>query len=125
LSERSLGVLVVDDEPGVRDLVSLCLRDAGFTVWPCRSGAEAVATYRDHQAEIDVVLLDVQMRSPDGPQILADLQLLNPTVRCVFMSGSTGRYDPQDLLDMGACRVLQKPFSLAALVEAIRAAAAG
>jgi CheY-like chemotaxis protein len=123
LSASRCQVLVAEDEPGVLQLVSLALHEAGFTVLPCRTGAEAVAAYQVHHAAVAVALLDVQMAYPDGPQTLALLQEINPSVPCVFMSGSTGRYDPQELLALGACQVLQKPFSLADLVAAVRQAA--
>jgi CheY-like chemotaxis protein len=112
-------ILVADDEPAILDLVTLCLHRAGFGVVPCRSGIEAVAAYRKRHRTIAAALLDVQMPAPDGPHTLALLHGVNPSLPCVFMSGSTGRYDVQDLFDLGASCVLQKPFALTDLVDAV------
>ncbi len=71
-----------------------------------------------------VVLLDVQMPEMDGPQTLSALRAVAPDVRCVFMSGNTGRYSPEELRALGGSRMLQKPFkSMDHLIEILRAAA--
>jgi CheY-like chemotaxis protein len=103
-------VLVVEDEPGVLRMLGLALRHAGFTVRLASSGAEAVWLYEQEGNCIDVVLLDVQMPGLDGPQTLARLRQLNPNVHALFMSGYTGKYTPEELLALGASRVLAKPF---------------
>jgi CheY-like chemotaxis protein len=109
------GILIVDDEPAVRGLLQAWLPRRGFQVWVAADGAEACELYRQHAAAVDLVLLDVRMPSLDGPQTLAALQALNPTVRCCFMSGHAGGYSETDLLRRGALRVLAKPFALAEL----------
>jgi len=61
------------------------------------------------------VLLDVRMPEMDGPQTLAALRSINPEVRCCFMSGHTGDYSAEQLLELGASHVFQKPFGLSEL----------
>src|SRR5207253_1417370 len=107
-TEQRPGVLVVDDEPAVRTLLQLSLGHHGFTVWSAAGGKAAVELYRQHQAEIAVALLDVQMPGLDGPWTLIALRQINPQVRCCFMSGHTGEYDAETLLDLGAVHVFQK-----------------
>jgi CheY-like chemotaxis protein len=97
----SRGILVVDDEPQVRRLLGLALRAQGSTVWSAAGGEEALAVYARRSGEIDLVLLDVRMPLLDGPRTLAVLQRLNPAVRCCFMSGATGQYTAEDLLQRG------------------------
>jgi two-component system OmpR family response regulator len=105
------GVLVVEDEPAVLQMLGVALRQYGFTVRPAGSGEEAVRLYQEHPGGIDVALLDVQMpRGMDGPQTLDALRRLDPCLPAVFMSGNTGRYSEEDLLGRGAARVFQKPF---------------
>jgi CheY-like chemotaxis protein len=113
------GVLVVDDEPQVRQPLQLVLAREGFPVWSAPSGRAAVEFYRRNQGLIGAVLLDVKMPGLDGPATLAALRQLNPHVRALFVSGDAGEYTPEALLGMGADAVLQKPFDLVEVCQAV------
>jgi CheY-like chemotaxis protein len=117
---RVPGVLVIDDEPGVRSLLQAALPRYGFQVFSAASGSEALALYSEHRTEIAAVLLDVQMPGLDGPQTLRTLQAIDPQVRCCFMSGNLGNYNEEELLDLGAALVIPKPFRLAEVIEALQ-----
>ena len=84
-----------------------------------RVGCEqAVRLFRENQREVGVLLLDVQ---PDGPAALAAVRAIDPTVPAVFMTGNPGNYSAEDLLAMGAAKVLPKPFrSLPELAQILR-----
>jgi CheY-like chemotaxis protein len=112
-------VLVVEDESAVGEMLELALRRFGFRVRLAGSGRQALEVYRRHANTIDVILLDVQMPELDGPATLAALRHLNLSAPVVFMSGDTGRYAEEDLLAWGAARVLQKPFWLDQLGQAL------
>jgi CheY-like chemotaxis protein len=116
---RKYGILAVDDEEGVRGVLGIGLRQLGFAVWLAAGGREALDLYRRHREAIDVVLLDVRMPSPDGPQTLAALQELNPRIRCCFLSGDLGGYTEERLRNLGAATVLDKPFRLAEIAQAL------
>jgi two-component system, OmpR family, response regulator len=122
---EKLGVLVVDDEHMVRIMVQLGLERSGFDVWLARSGREAIDLYRRHTEEIAVVLLDVRMPGLDGPHTLEVLRELNPEVPACFMSGDTGTYEPEELLQRGAAYVIAKPFHLDDLANILRLMAHG
>jgi CheY-like chemotaxis protein len=115
-------LLVVDDEAGIRRVLSLALPRAGFEVRLAASGREAVEAYRVYWRDIDLVLLDVLMPGGlDGPQTLAALREINPDVRCCFMSGHTAHYPVHKLLALGAADLLFKPFAnLADLRQTLR-----
>jgi CheY-like chemotaxis protein len=122
LTGRSPVVLVVDDYPPVVEMLAMALRTAGFVVWSAVGGEQAVRLFERHRDSIDLVLLDVAMSGMDGPQTLAALRRIDPVVRCVFMSGNTGRYSQAELLALGAVLVLGKPFaSVFGLAETLRA----
>ena len=110
LSPEAPGVLVVDDDDLLRNLMSIVLQRRGFTVWTAASGAEALAAYQEHGPQIAVVLLDVRMPVQDGPATLAQLRQLNPELCCCFMSGHAGEYTLDDLLACGATHCFDKPF---------------
>jgi two-component system OmpR family response regulator len=116
LSSRPRGVLVIDDTEAVRGFLGAALEGAGFAVWLAPSGREGAALYLAHRAAIDVVLLDVRMPVWDGPATLAALRTLDPEVTCCFMSGDTGQYTQEQLLDLGAAALVQKPFRLVDLL---------
>ena len=110
---RPPGVLLVDDEPFIRDVVSLALRRVGFAVLTAASGGEAVEVFRSHRGDVDVVLLDMVMPGLDGPATLAELEQVSPDVRCCLMSGGA---TPED----GRARAIRKPFQMAELVRVLR-----
>lgn len=114
------GVLVVDDDHLVRIMLQLGLERNGFDVWLATNGREAIDLYRAHREEIAVVLLDVRMPGLDGPATLDAMRRLNPEVRACFMSGDTGDYEPNDLLQRGGARVVAKPFLLDELANILR-----
>src|SRR5262249_12014564 len=106
---RRPGVLVVDDQEGVRGVVGARLRQEGFAVWLAPDGWEAIDLCRSLRGAIDLVLPDVRMPGLDGPATLTALRGLNPQVRCCFLSGDLGGYAEGELRDLGAA-VLLRPF---------------
>jgi CheY-like chemotaxis protein len=116
---RRCGILVVDDEPCLREVLSLGMREQGFAVWLAADGLEALDQYRRHRETIDVVLMDVCMPGLDGPHALAALQELDPWIRCCFMSGDLGSYTEARLCDLGAAAVLRKPFQLVEVIQVL------
>jgi CheY-like chemotaxis protein len=104
-------VLVVDDELAVLGMLDFALRYHAFTVRRATGGEEALRVFQTYRDTVAVVVLDVQMPGMDGPQTLAGLRAIHPDVRCVLMSGHTGRYSAEDLRALGVAHILQKPFS--------------
>jgi CheY-like chemotaxis protein len=114
------GVLVVDDDERVRSRLGSALRRHGCTVYLAANGREAVDIYERHLKGIGLVLLDVQMPHLDGPQTLAALRRLNPRVFCCFLSSRSDRRTAEELLRLGAARVLHKPVGEAELERVCR-----
>ncbi len=118
-------VLVVDDDPGVRQVLAAALRAPDFAVYLASNGAEAIIQFSCHHHAIHLVLLDVRMGGMDGPQTLLALQKIDPDVRCCFMSGDVGNYSEVNLLALGAVRVFPKPFgNLRVFVDELKVVAA-
>jgi CheY-like chemotaxis protein len=116
----ALGVLVVDDDDLLLNLIARVLKGCGFLVWTASSGAEAINVYQQHRQEIDVVLLDVRMPGQDGPTTLARLRQINPSLCCCFMTGHSGDYTPDDLRAFGARCCFDKPFRLEDVAQTLR-----
>jgi CheY-like chemotaxis protein len=121
---RPPGVLLVDDEPSVRDVLRIALGQVGFRVWAAASGAMAVALFEANRAGIDVALLDVRLPGMDGPQTMAALRRLEPGLPCCFMSGSLGERGRQSLRAAGARHVFAKPLDLDEVARVLREVAA-
>jgi CheY-like chemotaxis protein len=109
---RPYGVLVVDDDEQVRNVLDIWLRHRGYRVWLAGSGQQAIDLYTFHAHALDLVLLDARMPVMDGPQTLAALLKIDPHVCCCFMSGELGSYSEGKLRKLGAALVLSKPFRL-------------
>jgi len=117
---RPPGILVVDDEPLVRDVLAAVLTRAGFRVWFAGSGLEALEFYRRDAHLIDLILLDVVMPGLDGPTTLLVLRALDPNLLCCLMSGSMDNYTEEDLRGLGVRLLIHKPFNLTHLAASIR-----
>ena len=111
-------VLVVDDEPGVRNLASTMLRRSGYAVLEASDAVEAERVAGAHAAGIDVLLTDIVMPGMRGPQLATRLRTTRPQIRVVYMSGFR---DTEPLADVerGEAVFLPKPFLRAALLDAI------
>lgn len=113
-------ILVVDDEPLIRELLRLVLQQRGFRVLLAADGREALALYQAERSTIALVLLDVRMPGLDGPQTLDALRQVNLAVRACFLTGHAGDYTEEELLQRGALRVFAKPFHATELEAGLR-----
>lgn len=118
-------VLVVDDEPAVREVVRLALERIGCQVTMAAAGTEAIELYRNRRSEIDLVLLDLMLPGMSGAEVFRALRALCPEVRVLLMSGHSEEGTEADLLRAGALRLLRKPFSLAELGTEVASALVG
>lgn len=80
-------ILVVDDEPAIRQVTRQILEAYGYRVRLAADGAEAVAVYREHAEDIALVLTDMMMPVMDGSATIRALQEIHPRVRIIATSG--------------------------------------
>jgi two-component system response regulator AtoC len=113
-----IDLLIADDELVIRRMLELALKSSGLRIRTVTNGAEALRLYRKLDGNVGLVLLDVQMPELDGPQAFREMQQIAPDVRVLFMSGGSGKYSADDLLEMGALGLLAKPFENLADVAA-------
>jgi len=118
-------VLLVEDEPEVRDLAREILEGGGYTVLQACDAQEAVFLAERHSGAIHLLLTDVIMPRQSGRALVERLQPLRPEMQVLYMSGYTneaivrhGVLDPDTLF-------IQKPFSPAGLGHKVRAAIDG
>ncbi len=112
-------VLVVDDEPLLRDLARAILEAQGYKVLLAGDGVEAVETYRRERS--DLVVLDLTMPRLSGREALRHLRAIDPEVRVLFASGYTAEHLPAE--EQGqALGFVKKPYRPEDLAYAVRAA---
>jgi CheY-like chemotaxis protein len=120
-----LRVLYVDDEPDIREIVSIALPlDPEMTVETASSGLAAYARLR--RGGIDLVLLDVMMPEKDG---LATLKLLKSDAATrhlpvIMVTARTQQYELKQYVSQGAVGVISKPFDPMSLAREVRSIAA-
>jgi PAS domain S-box-containing protein len=113
-------VLLVEDEPAVRQLAKRFLASSGYQVLVAENGGEALLTCENHQGTIDLLLTDVVMPQMSGRALWDRLVKLRPGLRVLFMSGYSGTaIAHHGVLDEGA-HLIQKPFSAADLSRRVR-----
>jgi two-component system OmpR family response regulator len=112
-------LLVVDDEPTVRELLSATLRFAGFTVTSAATGAAAVEAARREPP--DLVLLDVMLPDMDGFDVVRRLRDSGARVPVLFLTARDAPADKVQGLTLGGDDYVTKPFDLEELIARIRA----
>jgi CheY-like chemotaxis protein len=117
-------ILVVDDEPLVRDVARTVLERWGFHVRTAEGGPAALDIYRRERDNIDLILLDYTMPGMNGVQVLQELLRIDPDVCVVFSSGYSMDHDVNQLLAVGARAFVPKPYRPQDLVQTIRDALA-
>ncbi len=114
-------ILVVEDEPVLRDMAHVILEDCGYKILEAPSGRKAIDVWNQHSGAIDLLLTDMVMpEGISGMDLAQRLQANNPKLKIVFASG----YSMDDLdttfLRQGNAAFLQKPYTHATLAKAVR-----
>lgn len=118
--ERS-AILIIDDEPAVRNVTRTLLERAGYRVLTASSGVEGLAVFRDNTATIGLIVLDLTMPQMSGKEVLSELTRISGDVRVILASG----YSHPDSMPQGPniAGFLHKPFRFDDLLNTIRRAA--
>lgn len=114
---RPATVLLVDDEPMIRELGRIVLEQAGYAVVTADDGDAGIAAYAAHRPAL--VVLDVTMPRLSGREAFLRIRALDPTARVLFSTG----YTAEDVSTLsGPVGVLNKPYRPADLLAAVRRA---
>ena len=112
-------ILVVEDEPAVRKLLIVTLRQAGYRILESANGQDALHLADRHPGPIDLLITDVIMPGVDGVELSRQLRQRRPAIGVLYVSGYTGKNLAQRGVD-GAANLLAKPFSRDDLLAAAR-----
>jgi PAS domain S-box-containing protein len=112
-------ILVIDDEVVICEVIKTMLENYNYQVLTASNGHDAIALFHQHQADIQVVLMDVMMPGMDGLTVLPILHQLNPHIHAIAMSGIHSTEAVAQTEKQGFQDFLPKPFTAQELLDAI------
>jgi CheY-like chemotaxis protein len=113
-------ILAVDDEASILTITAQTLRAYGYRVLTAIDGADAVAIFAQHKAEIDVVLIDMMMPVMDGPSSIHAILRIRPDVRIIAASGLDTQGGVATVAAAGVKHFLTKPYTASTLLKTLR-----
>jgi len=107
------GVLIVEDDKELREMLKMSLLRSGFTVLEAENGKEAITHFKPSLT--DLVVTDLIMPEEDGLKVVIKLRELKPSIKIIAISGG-GKVGPGSYLNLakalGADAIYSKPFSI-------------
>ena len=115
-------ILVIDDEPEIRELIRAKLERGGYEVELASDGAEGVKAF--HRNRADLIITDIVMPEKEGIEVIQELISEYADLKIIAISGGGQHTSTQFCLSLaeklGAVRSLNKPFKLAELLTAVQ-----
>jgi PAS domain S-box-containing protein len=115
----SAHILIIDDEEDIRTITSEILSKLGYSVVTCKDGIEGTEYYKNHFAEIDVIIVDMLMPRMSGYDCIKYLKRTNPEAKILISSGYSLVSDTQKIISKGIAGFIQKPFQIEELSQTI------
>lgn len=115
------GILLIDDEPVVRDTLQMLLQRAGYRVFAAGDGNTGIAEFDRRRQDIALVITDMMLPDQIGTEVVKSLRRRHATLPVIAISGMMASGDFDELLDLQpAVECLSKPLSPAVLLGAVR-----
>lgn len=118
-------ILVMDDEEMIRTVAQKMLEFLGYSVMVVKNGEEAIVAYLNQQASgraFDGIILDWTVQyGMNGPQTLAALLQINPTVKCLLSSGMDPVEAVKKATSMGFFGTINKPYDIKGMAATLKA----
>ena len=111
-------ILVIDDQPNVRMLLALLLRQQGYDVVLAENGWEGLQLYR--QEHPDVILLDLNMPKLNGLAVLKQIRSVDSTQPVIVLTGDTNPEREQEVRALGVSEFIIKGSSLQFLEDTLK-----
>ena len=112
-------VLVVEDEPALRELAQAILESLGYGVETAADGQAGVAAYRDCHQHLHAVLLDLKMPNLGGRDAFHQMRRIDASIPVIICTGFGENEEVQDILRHGGAGLLHKPYRVVQLSEAL------
>ncbi len=114
---ESVTILFVDDEEALRTNAYKFLTDLKYRVLLAGNGKECVDLFKQHQDEIDVIFLDMNMPIKNGADVIRELESILGSTRIIVCTGYPGEQTNLDLIGEKIDNVIQKPYTMKRLLE--------
>ena len=111
-------ILVIDDEPGIRELLDTLLRRKGYDVVLAESGRKGLELFRRERP--DVIVLDLKMPGMDGLTVLQQVRSLDPRKPVIVLTGAGTAEAEQQVRALGVTEYVEKEFSLHLLGDSLK-----
>lgn len=112
-------ILLVEDEPEVREVTRAVLEHAGYRVLESDCPEEALRLGSQHRHDIGLLLSDVVMPGMNGPELAVRLRSLQPDLITVFMSGYADTDALHKVMQNAMTTFIQKPFTIDVLLSGV------
>jgi len=112
-------ILLVEDEPGIRTLITNFLTSLEYSVTCCADGEEGVRYFKENSEKVDLVILDLIMPKLGGYDCFMELRNIAPSIPVIISSGFGINTEVQKMLDSGAKGFIQKPYEFMQLSKLI------
>lgn len=110
-----LKILIVDDQPGVRYLLDIVIREAGHRVFTARNGLEAVEIAKSSHP--DLIFMDVRMPLMGGLEALGKIKAMIPETKVIIMTAYGSEETVTQAMEGGALCCIAKPFDVEKIKE--------
>ncbi|WP_176963442.1 DUF3365 domain-containing protein [Mariprofundus sp. NF] len=114
-------ILLVDDELTVIETGKAVLESLGYRLLTAQNGAEAVATFKEHSGEIDLIVMDVVMPVMGGDEAATAIRKIEPEMKIIFATGYAKPRSSDGVFEMESETVISKPYSTGRISQLIRA----
>lgn len=108
--EKTLDVLIVDDQAGVRYLLEILVKESGHKVYTAQNGVEAVDKVR--ALKPDLVFMDVRMPIMGGLEALGKIKMIAPRTEVIMMTAYSAEDTATIAMQKGAFMCMSKPFDV-------------
>ncbi len=109
LNESDVTILIIDDDPVVRESICVFLEDSGFNTLEAENGRIGLDRFR-REKQVDIILVDLRMPEVDGLDVLAAVTKESPETPIVVVSGTGVLQDAIEALHLGAWDYVSKPI---------------
>lgn len=113
-------ILLVEDDEGVKDIISTVLDKHKYTVVGCSKGEKALAIFERDKANFGLCIVDIGLPDIEGPDLVKKLLLQKPNINVLFTSGYNETKLKEHFPMMGLYQILIKPFRLEELLNKVR-----
>ena len=119
-SRQGETILLVDDEPAVREVGRAVLRQLNFKPLTATDGADGLMQAAEHRTELRAIITDQHMPHMDGLTFVRALRRMLPDIPVMMASGRLDNALPEEFKTLGVTRRLDKPFSEPQLAEVLK-----